>query len=129
MVLSAFLGCPCTGLVKISRHQRLSAPQLIASRAGTAITVLVDAASNPLTVVPGNLVDPEVEMTPSPGGVVVVSGGRNAARTLVDTLSPADPHHHPFGGERHARNNDAVDGDNAIKCSGGAHVVPPIWVV
>jgi hypothetical protein len=38
---------------------------------------------------------PEVDVTPAPGGAVVVRGGRKAARTLVGTLSPADPHHPP----------------------------------
>jgi len=42
----------------------------------------------------------------------------------VSTLPPADPHHDAFGRERHARDDDSFDGDDAVKCSGGAHVVP-----
>ena len=67
---------------------------------------------------------PEVEVTPAPSGAVVVRGGRSAARTLVGTLSTADAHHHLLGCEGHSFNDHAVDGDDAIRCSGSAHAVP-----
>jgi len=38
--------------------------------------------------------------------------------------APADLHHDAFGRERHARHGDSLYGDDAVKCSGGAHVVP-----
>jgi hypothetical protein len=55
--------------------------------------------------------------------------GRKTARAPVASLSPADPHHDTVGREYHALNDDAVDGDDAIKCSGGAHVGPPLWLL
>src|SRR5665213_3584898 len=73
--------------------------------------------------------DPEVEVAPTPGRVVVVRRGRPSARALVATPSPADPHHDPFGRERHALDNDSFNVDHAIKCSSGAHVVLPASLV
>jgi len=36
----------------------------------------------------------------------------------VKALSSVDPDHHTLGRERHARDRDSVDGDEAIKCCG-----------
>jgi hypothetical protein len=71
---------------------------------------------------------PEVQVTPTTSRAVVVDLGGEAAGALVAPLSSADPHHHSFGRERYALNDDSIDGDNAIKCSGGAHVDPPAWI-
>ena len=58
---------------------------------------------------------PEIEVTPAPSRAVVVRPGGPSAGTLVKALSSADPHRDAFGRERHARNDDAVHGDDAIK--------------
>lgn len=66
----------------------------------------------------------QVQVSPATDRAAVVHRGLKAAMTLVAPLSSTDLHHHPFGGEGHPLDNDTVDGDDAIKCSRGAHVVP-----
>jgi hypothetical protein len=67
---------------------------------------------------------PEVKVSPTPGRTVVVRPCGPTTGTLAGTHSPAVPHHHTFGREGHARDGHSIDGEDAVKCSSGARIVP-----